>query len=373
MKILYWSHEFHPAIGGVEELARQLLPALQKRDHEFLVVASHGTEHVPDLMDFNGIPVHRFHFWDALQKSDSRKILLYQKQIARLKQSFDPDLVHFHFVDACAYFHATTAAAHPAPSIVTLHSIADSRIGPETLLGKLLTQAAWVVGVSAATLAPVRQSLPEIRNRSSVIYNGVALPALRPEPLSFNPAHMLCLGRAVGDKGFDLAIAAFASVRKKFPTSRLVIAGDGLARAELEQQAAGLGLSESVDFLGWVDPDDVPALINRAAIVLVPSRSPDAFPYVALQAAQMARPVVAARVGGLSESVVHGETGLLVDTEDPQQLADGINLLLTRPDLAAGYGRSARDRAREVFSLDGCLEAYDALYKMVAGGVVNVG
>ena len=91
----------------------------------------------------------------------------------------------------------------------------------------------------------------------------------------------------------------------------MVIAGNGTDRAQLERQAAELGLREVVDFIGWVAPDKVPELINSATIVLMPSRW-EGLPSVALQASMMARPVLATSVGGLPEVVVHGETGLLV-------------------------------------------------------------
>ena len=374
MKILYWTPEFYPEIGGIEELSRQVMPAFQKRGYEFLVVTSHGRQRLPDLTDFNGIPVYRFYFREALGKRGPKKIIMCQKQIAQLKKSFNPDLVHFHFGDPYGYFHVTTASAHPAPSLVTLHmSVADYGNGPDTMIGKLLNQSSWVVGVSKATLADACRAVPAISKRSSVIYNALDFPKLNPEPLDFNEPRVLCLGRVVKDKRFDLAIASLINVKKRFPDSRLVIAGDGLARVELEKQAAALGLTEAVDFLGWVDPEDVPGLISQATIVALPSRGQECFPLVALQAAQMARPVVAARVGGLPECVIHRKTGLLIDREDSRQLADAIIFLLEHPRLAMQYGRYARKRIEEVFTVTSFLNAYDRLYKKLANGGLNNG
>lgn len=374
MKILYWTPEFHPEIGGIEELSKGVLPAFQKRGYEFLVVTSHGRQRLPDLTDFNGIPVYRFYFREALGKRDLKKIIMYQKRIAQLKKSFNPDLVHFHFGDPYGYFHVTTASAHPAPSLVTLHmSVADYGNGPDTMIGKLLNQSSWVVGVSKATLTDAYRAVPAISKRSSVIYNGLDFPRINQEPLDFNEPRVLCLGRVFKDKGFDLAIASFVNVRKRFPKSRLVIAGDGLARVELEKQAAELGLNGAVDFLGWVDPEDVPGLINRATIVALPSRWREPFPLVALQAAQMARPVVAARVGGLPECIIHRKTGLLIDREDSQQLADAISFLLEHPKLAIQYGLYARKRVEEVFSVTSFLDAYDRLYKKLTSAGSNNG
>jgi glycogen(starch) synthase len=129
----------------------------------------------------------------------------------------------------------------------------------------------------------------------------------------------------------------------------------------LERQAAELGIAKVVDFIGWVVPEQVSALINTATIVVMPSRR-EPFGLVALEAAQMARPIVATRVGGLPEVVEHEQTGLLVENEDVHQLAESIAGLLEHPETAARLGQTARRRAIERFSWDHCVGAYEALY-----------
>jgi glycogen(starch) synthase len=133
----------------------------------------------------------------------------------------------------------------------------------------------------------------------------------------------------------------------------------------LERQAAELNLTDVVDFIGWVSPDKVPELINTATMVLVLSRW-EGFGLVILEAASMARPVIASRVGGIPEVLAHEETGLLVESENSQALAEAIIFLLTHPNDAARMGHAARQRARELFSWEQCVEAYDALYKTLA-------
>jgi glycogen(starch) synthase len=212
-------------------------------------------------------------------------------------------------------------------------------------------------------LEDVRRLAPEISDRSSVIYNGLEMPELAPEPLPFEAPTLLCAGRVVRDKGFDVAVSAFATVRRRFPKARLVIAGDGPARAELEQQAAEMGVREAVDFLGWVPPEKIPALMNSATLALVPSRWREAFGLVALQAMQMARPVVASDVGGLPEVVAHGETGLVVPKEDPEVVAQAVTRLLENPSLAQEMGAAGRRRASLLFGFDRYLEEHEILYR----------
>ena len=165
-------------------------------------------------------------------------------------------------------------------------------------------------------------------------------------------------------KGIDVALTALTLVRKRFPQVCLVIAGDGPERAALEQQAAQLGLTQAVDFLGWVPPEQVLAVMSSATMVVMPSRW-EGLPNVALQAGLMARPVVGTRVGGLPEIVEHQQTGLLVEREDSTALAKAIMILLDAPATAAEMGRAARARIQDEFSWERYVDAYDTLYRQL--------
>ena len=361
-RILYWTPQFWPDIGGVEVFAMQMLPALQERNYEFAVVTS-GDWGFPDEMDYNGTPIHRFRFWTTLSERNPSRILKLRQQIAQLKRNYGPDLVHLHFPGHIAYFHLNTLTAHPSPVLLTVHSdFSGLSSDQDTLLGQTLRSATWVNAVSNATLADAVQAVPDILDHSSVIYNGLALPEASPESLNFDSPRILYLGRLGGEKGVDLAITAFASLRRRFPKARLTIAGDGAVRSELEKLTRELELTNTVEFTGWVNPEKIPQLINRATIVVVPSRCREPFSLVALQAAQMARPVTAARMGGLPETVIDQQTGVLFENEDSAALAEAIAFLLDHPDIAARMGEAGRRRAREVFSLERCVNAYDSLY-----------
>ena len=130
----------------------------------------------------------------------------------------------------------------------------------------------------------------------------------------------------------------------------------------MEQQTADHGLEHAVDFLGWILPEKIPALINAATVVVMPSRW-EGHPLVALQATLMARPIVATRVGGIPEIVEHERTGLLVEKENSTALAKAIMRLLDDLTVATQMGQNARRRAQSMFSWEGCVDAYDTLYQ----------
>jgi glycogen(starch) synthase len=364
MKILYWTPLYWPEVGGIEVLSMKAIPALRERGHECIVLTSHGSQAAPDEEVFEGTRIYRFNFLSALARRDLSQVVTIQRQVAELKNTHKPDLVHLHMGAPTAYFHIMTARRNSVPTLVTLHNCFENyHGGADTVLGKTFRMAAWVAAVSGSALEDARAVLPDITERSSLIYNGLEMPRILPEPLPFSPARIVCLGRLMPEKGFDVAIEAFAALVQHFPEARLTIAGDGPARADLEQQAASLNLTEAIEFTGWVAQAEIPLLINRATVVVVPSRWREPFPLVALEAAQMARPVVATRVGGLPESIVHQRTGLLVEKEDSNALTEALVALLSAPDTARRMGQAGRQRMQDVFSWDGYLDTYDQLYR----------
>jgi glycogen(starch) synthase len=360
MRVLFWSSVFWPKIGGVEVHAAKLLPALKARGYEYLVLTIKTHSDQPESDEYQGIPIHRLSFWQRDNYTQIDALVQIRQKVAALKRSFAPDLIHINAVDIGNFFHLLTANVVPAPVLVTLHGEWLPR--QNGVVKQTLSAADWVAGCSQAVLDKGRELAPDIISRSSVILNGLEAPPLLPKPLPFEPPRLLCLGRLSPEKGFDLALTAFAAVVRQFHQARLAIAGDGPSRLELEQQAGELGIAHCVDFLGWVVPEDVPALINVSTIVLMPSRQ-ESLPLVALEAALMGRPLVATRVGGLPEVVAHEQTGLLVNTEDSRALADAVELLLHRPAVAIQMGLNARSRAQQLFSWQKHLDGYDALYK----------
>ena len=100
----------------------------------------------------------------------------------------------------------------------------------------------------------------------------------------------------------------------------------------------------------------------------MPSRWEEPFGLVALQAMQLAKPVVATRVGGLPEVVLHRETGLLVPKEEPGELAQAMMEILRDPALGSAMGQRGRERAEQVFGFERMVYEYEALYQSLLGG-----
>lgn len=363
MRVLYWTDWFLPSIGGVEVFSARLLPALAARGHDITVVAGHHEAGLPDEVDWHGVRVLRFLFHQTLATADPGRTVALMNRIAQLKRAFRPDLTHLNTLGPSVLFHLETQRHFPSPVLLTMHSpVMDDAHRLDTLYGRAIRSAEWINCNSSAVHADLCAVLPEMIPRSCVTYYGMDPPAFAPSPRPHEDPTVLGFGRLVDDKGFDLLIEAFARTRIDFPRARLVIAGEGAARPDLEELASALGLSACVRFVGFVAPERVPLLLDEASLVVVPSRWNEPFGLVALEAALMARPVIATRVGGLSEVVEDGRTGLLVERDDLEGLVACMARLLRAPDEADALGTAARARAIERFSWPRCVDEYEALY-----------
>lgn len=364
MRVLFWTDWYLPSIGGVEVFSARLLPALAKRGHTVSVVAGHHRRGLPDQAEVDGVDLRRFWFHPLLESRDLEGIAHRVRQVSELKRALAPDLIHLNTLGPSLLFHLQSMRGSPAPVLLTIHSpLTREAVSQDTMAGRALRSAAWVNCNSRALHADLLRCVPEMAERSSFVYYGMDPPAARPAARPRQPPRILGFGRLVCDKGFDLLLRAHAVVARRRPDARLILAGDGTARPALEHLAASLGLSASVEFTGMVAPQAIPALIERASLVVVPSRWDEPFGLVALEAALMARPVVATRVGGLAEVVEHGTTGILVERDDPDVLASAILNLLEDPATADRLGLTARRRAEIRFSWDECVVAYERLYE----------
>jgi glycogen(starch) synthase len=271
-----------------------------------------------------------------------------------------PDLLHRNSVGVGDLFNLMTIGINPVPLLVTLHGKWLPQA--DKVVFQTLQAASWVTGCSQTILNVGATLAPDISKRSAIIYNAVEKPDLIPSSLPWDPPVLLCLGRMANVKGFDLVLTALSTLIREYPTVRLIMAGDGPERATLEKQANALGLKDAVDFRGWVHPDSVPALINTATIVLMPSRF-ESLPLLALQAAQMNRPVIATQVGGIPEVINHNQTGLLIEPENSRTLAFAISYLLGNPARTVRLGEAAGFKHSTDFSWERHIDRYADLYR----------
>lgn len=362
MRLLYWTEMFWPILGGIETYSKQFISEIQKHGHEVTVITVRRLEH-PEEEIVDGALVHRLPIYEALSGRDVKEFVGLRERIADIKRQTAPDLVHANLFGPSIVMHLETGKAAPAPTLVALHTDLTRTGGFGNTFQRAIDQAAWVTAVSASTLKDIRAMFPQIRDKSSVIYNGIATDGIEPTPLPEGAPRLLCIGRLVVFKGFDVALDAFALARPSIPAAHLTIAGDGPERDALERRARRLGLGDSVTFAGWVGRDAIYDLIGQSTVVVMPSRFREPFGMVAVEAALMGRPIIASRVGGLPEVVIDGETGVLVEKDDPPELARRLVELFSDPAGLARLGERARAATLQRFSIAANAAAYNALYR----------
>jgi glycosyltransferase involved in cell wall biosynthesis len=161
------------------------------------------------------------------------------------------------------------------------------------------------------------------------------------------------------EKGHETLIAAATLLARDFPDVRFQIVGEGPRRAVLESLVRARHLKRRVMFLGH--REDVPALLADADVFVLPSRS-EAFPNGAIEAMAAGLPVIAGAVGGLVDLIDHGRTGLLIEPDQPEQLAHAIGQLLTDQQLATRIGTAARTDVVQRYSFERMVTAFEDLY-----------
>ena len=363
MRILHWSQAYLPVIGGVELLTSNLMNALAERGHQNLLITTRFADHHPEQEEQAGISIRRLPFRQALSQKNPLQFMALRKSVERIKQEFRPDLVHMTFNDPSVLFHLMTDEARPIPLLVWLQEhLAPTAAQAETIAAKLMRRADWVVTCSLSVLHDARRLCPDLEQKSSCIMNACPPPDVAPTPLPW-PPKILCLGRLNSVKGFDVAVRAMGRIATAAPDAELLIAGDGPERNNLEQLAIELGVQNLVTFLGPIPLGQTWNLLNRATLIMMPSRWDEAFGLVALEAALMGRPIIASRAGGLPEVVLDGETGWLRNKEDWQGFAEAAIHLINAREQTIAMGKAARVRASTTYRWDGFVDSYDGLYR----------
>ncbi len=368
MRVLIWSFRLIPTQGGHELLVRDVANGLVARGHTIRIVGpavAAGTDlHTQSVGDAGcgrEVTVDRLAIHRALERRDLGALLRLRHAIARIVETFDPDVIHMHGTGPDAFLYLSSPeSVRAVPMMYTSHGMAEEfRVG-EGSVSKVLDLAARATAVSDSTRRELFSWSPAAAPKTSVVHNGVqSIPnPLPPEP---GANRFLSASRLAPEKGLGVLLTAFSLLVKRVPDATLVLAGDGPLRSQLAWLADHLGVADRVQFPGWLDRSALQDEFRRSTAVVVPSTWAEPFGLIAAEAGGAGRPVIASRVGGLPEIIAHNGTGLLFQTGDIVALAGAMSRLINEPDTAEAFGRAAHQRVSEHFSLTGCIESYERL------------
>jgi len=366
MSLLILANDFPPSTGGIQHYLYGLAVALHRRGEEVVVIAtqqpqaaeSDATSPVPTLRASAGR-----RFQAARNLADGainyiREGNRGQKVKAIIAGNWWPD----------GYAAWLVRRQTGVPYVVMGYGREMVQTGLN--VGKWLMQQLVIRGASGGLAIShysaqqlSRRGLPQ--NRIRIIYGGVnpaqfAAPSIPDEQLRRklapnNQAILLTVGRLVRRKGHSQVMAALPQIVSEVGPVKYIIAGSGPEERKLRQLARECGVADCVAFLGEVDDRELPALYQASDVFVMPSRDLYGQPIeglglVYLEANLCGLPVVAGDSGGVSDAVVDGETGLLVNPENPAAIASAVIRLLSDSDLATQLGAAGRARVLEEFT-----------------------
>lgn len=356
--------DFPPMGGGIArwmgELARRF-PAGSLTVSTGSVPGSEAVDRaLPNAVDRIGIPARRLRTVGGL--------LLWSRRVTALARQRQPAFVWCGQVRPAAYPAKWLnerlgipygIMVHGGDLLGLQHRIHQSRVKRSTARS-LLGSAAVIVANSQWTSQLCRAVLGELGLDAAD--GRVRVVPLGTDPAQFRPGldtanvrtryglegrrWLVTVARLVPHKGVDVTLHALASLAAAHPDLGYVVIGSGSQLSALQALAVELGLADRVRFLTDVGDDELPALYNAAQVYVGVSRQTgldvEGFGIALLEASASGLPVVAGRSGGMADAVRDGETGVLVNSEDPREVAAAIERLLADPVLARRLGDGGR-------------------------------
>jgi glycosyltransferase involved in cell wall biosynthesis len=384
MRALFLTHSF-PREPGDAAGSFVLKLAVALRDHGVDVhVVAPSADELPATDRFDGIPVERFRYaprrYEKLayggnmhtQVRDSwgAKFALLGflgsefGSAVRARRAFEPDVVHAHWWFPGGLVGTWLRGLSGVPLVTTLHGT-DVRLARATAMARPLFR--HVLQQSSAVTTVSRW----LARETETIVSGVSA-TVAPMPVAtdiFSPGgdraadRLLFVGRLTAQKGIAPLIEAIARMRN---TVSLDVVGDGPLASDLRARAVQLGLGDRITWFGQLQQPRLLDLYRRATALVVPSTD-EGLGLVAVEAQLCETPVVAYDSGGLTDTVQHDRTGLLVPPGDVGALAAALDALLDRPDRGADLGRAGRMVALAGFAPESAARRYAGIYRSVVG------
>ena len=249
--------------------------------------------------------------------------------------------LHNHIAKSSGTVAMLASEISGIPYSFTLHG-PDIFFAPEHwALGEKIARVRFVACISEfARSQAMLFSDPAHWHKLHVVHCGVE-PVLYADTPAPPEDRLLFVGRLAAVKGVPVLLRALARARETRPALTLDLVGDGEDRAALERLAADLGLGEVVRFHGYLGQADVARMLRETGALVLPSFA-EGVPVVLMEAMATARPVIATRVGGVTELVEHGVSGLLVPPGAEAPLAEAITVLASDQSRRAAMGAAGR-------------------------------
>jgi glycosyltransferase involved in cell wall biosynthesis len=376
--VLPW---YKPAIGGVVHGVSKLVERLPSRGFKVTILLQQPDEVPTYINTDDGVEIYGFNTRAPYIphhgiKSVAAFFLLHRRTVGRLWHfigTHQIDLVNVHYPSAQYQYFATIRRRYGVPLVVSVHG-SDIQFGFNTqplnrvVYRNLLRGADHITSVSEALLGVMRENVPGLKIPAAAIPGGAVSEYFEarnlPAEQSDRP-YILCVARLHPVKGHDLLLKAFRILKDTDTTGcRLILVGSGELEGEIRSQVAALGLENDVQLAGYIPLEGILKLIRNALFTVLTSRS-EGLPLTIIEAFAVGRTVVAADVGGVSEIVKDGVTGLLARPGDPEDIALKMQWMLAHPEERAAMETRARELVDSGYTWEANADAYAAIYRKI--------
>lgn len=366
-------HVFRTPTGGLFRHVLDLSRAQAARGHRVGIIADSSTggpradeafrEIAPQLaLGLTRLPMRR-----NPHPSDLIALFQVMRKIARA----NADVIHCHGAKGGVYGRLAMPRKRAlrvyTPHGGSLHYSNDTLSGWINLTVErlLMRRTDLFLFESIFSSEEFRRKIGDPGDRLRVVCNGVSPPEFEPVTVAPDAADLLFLGELRDIKGVDILIDAIAQLHKTGRPVTATLVGDGPDRAAYVAQAERLGVAHAIRFLAPMPARQAQAL---GRVMVFCSRA-ESLPYVVLEAAASAKPMISTKVGGIPE--IYGSfTNTLIPKEDPGALAAAIARSLDNPAETADLAKKVSARVAASFSLaamvDGVLEGYQAGFARMA-------
>ena len=286
----------------------------------------------------------------------------------RAIKSFRPDILHSHYVSSYGLLGALTDFH---PYVISIWGSDIYRFPHRSWMNRLLVthslnKADAILSTSDNMVSQIKRFT---RKPVEIIPFGIDTNTFRPVGLNSreNPFVIGTVKNLKKIYGIDILIKAFKRITdwNSDLDLKLLIVGEGRERRNLERLANKLGISQKIEFVGNVEPDQVPYYINRMDVFAALSVCRESFGVSVLEAGACQKPVVVSNVSGFTEIVRHNFTGLVVPQNDVSKSAEALHRLIHNPSLRYELGGNARTHVEEHYgfasSISGLLKIYNRM------------
>jgi glycosyltransferase involved in cell wall biosynthesis len=378
-KLLIFAAYFYPHGGGYEKIVYELSRRLVQRGYEIDILTC-NTERAPAYEELDGINIYRLPSWNALHSLyPIPKPCPASFRILRrlLHKNYDVINTQTRFF-ITSFLGLIFAKLKRTPLMHTEHGTRHSIVLSKVIdwisraydhsIGALIVKSARInTGVSEAACEFLKHLGA---TNIQLVYNGIDTTVFKKKEdanyrqkvgISNDTNVITFVGRLIYAKGVQDLISAFSRIKDTAPEVKLLIAGDGPYRANLENLARQTDCASSILFLGQRNQNEVIEVLSATDIFVNPSYS-EGLPTSVMEAASVGLPIIATDVGGTREIITTDKTGILVKPGDVGQLAEELLRLRANAEIREKLGKNARILAERKFNWDKITAEYIKLY-----------